>query len=232
MTDARRSWFRSRRRPAAARHRPAGDPVHIAVVLDRSGSMASIASDVIGGCNTFLDGQRHVAGDAVVTLVQFDSQDPFEILVDGADLATTSGVDPARYRPRGNTPLYDAVGAMIGRLDERAADPVHGPEDVVVVLITDGLENASRRWDRRRVFDLIAARKRDGWTFVFLGADQDAYAAGAGIAVARGSAREWVRSPEGVGNMFADLDEAMTGHRSKPSAQRRADVDEFFDPPE
>ncbi|MCZ6738189.1 MAG: VWA domain-containing protein, partial [Actinobacteria bacterium] len=85
--------------------------------LDRSGSMASISDDVVGGFNTFLAEQRKQDGGGRVTLVQFDGQDPFEILIDGEDLDTVGDLDPARYIPRGNTPLYDAIG--LGPLGKR-----------------------------------------------------------------------------------------------------------------
>ena len=65
---------------------------------------------MVGGFNTFLGEQRKHNGGGRVTLVQFDGQDPFEVLIDGEDLAEVSNLDPARYIPRGNTPFYDAVG--------------------------------------------------------------------------------------------------------------------------
>ncbi len=84
-------------------------PVHISVVLDRSGSMARIADDIVGGFNTFLDEQRKTEGKARVTLVQFNGQDPFEVLIDGEDLDTVPDLDATRYLPRGSTPLHDAT---------------------------------------------------------------------------------------------------------------------------
>ena len=86
-------------------------PVHISVVLDRSGSMASIADDVVGGFNTFLDEQRKEDGGGRVTLVQFDGQDPFEVLIDGQDLGKVPDLDPGRYIPidpgRQAPPLFE-----------------------------------------------------------------------------------------------------------------------------
>ncbi len=76
-------------------------PVHISILLDRSGSMATIADDIVGGFNTFLEQQRQEPGTARVTLVQFDGQDPFEILIDGQDLESVENLDPRRYQPRG-----------------------------------------------------------------------------------------------------------------------------------
>ena len=92
-------------------------PVNISAVLDRSGSMASISDDVVGGFNTFLAEQRKQERGGRVTLVQFDGQDPFEVLIDGEDLDSVKDLDSARYIPRGNTPLYDAIG--LGPLGKR-----------------------------------------------------------------------------------------------------------------
>ena len=94
-------------------------PVHISIVLDRSGSMASIADDIVGGFNEFLREQRKRDGEARVTLVQFDGQDPFEILVDGRDLRDVQDLTRDRYQPRGMTPLLDATGRMILRIDSQ-----------------------------------------------------------------------------------------------------------------
>ena len=146
------------------------------------------------------------------------------MLVDGEDLATISGLDPARYQPRGTTPLYDAIGTMIYRLDRRGE-----AEDVVVVIVTDGLENASREYASGQVHRLIEERKKSGWTFVFLGANQDAYASGERIAVAPGSAANWAASPAGSAAMFGTLSRATARLRAKPSAHRRRDVDGFFE---
>ena len=88
-------------------------PVHISVVLDRSGSMAAIADDIVGGCNEYLGRQQQEPGEARLTLVQFDGQDPFEVLVDGLDIKKVRPLSRESYRPRGNTPLFDAVGRMI-----------------------------------------------------------------------------------------------------------------------
>lgn len=199
-------------------------PVHIAVVLDRSGSMSSIAGDIVGGFNTFLSDQKAEQGDATITLAQFDDRDPFELLVDRADLRSVHCLDPGKYQPRGCTPLYDAIGTMIGRLDRSKGD-----EDVVVVIITDGLENASREFSAARVHGLINDRRKAGWAFVFLGANQDAYATGADLGMAVSNTSGWSASPAGSAVMFDKLSAATVGHRRKPSHVRRRDEGRFFE---
>lgn len=206
-------------------------PVHIAVVLDRSGSMESIADDIVGGFNEYLSRQKSREGDARVTLVQFDGEDPFEVLTDGVDIERVRPLTRDSYRPRGNTPLFDAIGRMIARLD---ADIAHRArtgrpaEDPIVVVVTDGLENASREHDRASVFSMVEARRADGWVFVFLGADQDAYAEGTRMGVSGVNSRGWAKNPESVKKMYRDLELSTTAHRAKQVSRRRAEADRFF----
>ena len=149
---------------------PSQSPIHISVVLDRSGSMASIADDIVGGFNEYLAEQRQVEGRVRVTLAQFDSQDPFEVLISGVDLREVTDLDRSEYRPRGSTPLFDAIGRMIAKIDADSAaySEVGAPEeDQVVLIVTDGYENASREYSRQMIFDLIETRRSRGWVFVF-----------------------------------------------------------------
>ena len=137
--------------------------------------MARIADDIIGGFNTFLGEQRKQEGGGRVTLVQFNGQDPFEVLIDSENLETVPDLDPARYTPRGNTPLYDATGRMIAKIDTEIgarADAGMPIEDQIVVVVTDGHENASREFSAKMISDLIEARRGRAWVFVFLGADE------------------------------------------------------------
>jgi len=205
-------------------------PINISVVLDRSGSMRSVADDTVGGFNQSLAEQRRTAGAARLTLVQFDSEDPFELLIDGADIVTVPDLDPAAYQPRAWTPLYDAVGQMIARIEagvEERAQKGLPEEDQIVAIVTDGLENRSRRFTRGEVFGMVEERRRAGWVFVFLGADQDAYLEGGHIGVAPRERVQWEKTPEGVQKMWADLSYSADLHRQKPRDQRHREADEF-----
>lgn len=211
--------------------KPDSAPVHISIVLDRSGSMASIADDIVGGFNEFLREQRKRDGEARVTLVQFDGQDPFEILVDGRDLRDVQDLTRDRYQPRGMTPLLDATGRMILRIDNdvaaraRKGEP---EEDQIVVVVTDGLENASTEHTRKGVFELIEQRRAQGWAFVFLGADQDAYAEGTRMGVAGHNAAAWSKDKPGIDKMWREVEHSATLHRAKPRMSRRMDADVFY----
>ena len=206
-------------------------PIHISVVLDPSGSMASIADDIVGGFNEYLAEQRQVAGRARVTLAQFDGQDPFEVLIHGVDLREVTDLDRSSYRPRGNTPLFDAIGRMIAKIDaDRAARTEVGApeEDQVVLIVTDGFENASREYGRQMIFDLIEARRERGWVFVFLGANQDAYAEGRTMAFSQANSGNWAASPEGSKEMWKDVSYSTSEHRVKTKARRAMDEAEFL----
>jgi Mg-chelatase subunit ChlD len=120
-----------------------GGPLHLFVLLDRSGSMEAIRSEVIGGFNAFVAGQQINGADARLTMVQFDTQDLAETVVDDVPIRQVKPLTRARFQPRGGTPLLDATAHLVARARAKVGD---GPVDanVVVVTITDGLENASR----------------------------------------------------------------------------------------
>ena len=205
---------------------------HIYFLLDRTGSMASMAADVIGGFNGFLASQRTVPGFARMTLVQFDTVDPFEVLADGLPLNHVPELTTGTFQPRGGTPLYDATAQMIaraaGRAEERRA--LGRPaEDIVFVTFTDGEENSSVRYTRRDVLAMVKAQEEKGWTFVFLGAGLDAYAEGGAIGHAPGSTQAFAPDGRGARLAYASLDQAMSRHRRSSEAARAAAKAAFFE---
>ena len=207
-------------------------PVHVSVVLDRSGSMAQIADDVVGGFNTFLGEQRKQEGGGRVTLVQFDGQDPFEVLIDGEDLDTVGDLDPARYVPRGNTPLYDAVGRMIAKIDAEIlerADVAKPIEDQIVVIVTDGYENASREYSGKMLSDLIEIRRSRAWAFVFLGADEGTFKEGERMGVSSANTARWAATGEGTAAMFASVSKETATYRSMGPYERTRKSERFLE---
>ena len=194
--------------------------------------MAQIADDVVGGFNTFLDEQRKTDGKARVTLVQFDGQAPFKVLIDGEDLDKVRDLDPARYIPRGNTPLYDALGRMIAKIDAEIlerADAGKPIEDQVVVIVTDGYENASREFSGKTLSDLIEARRSRAWAFVFLGADESTYTEGAAMGVSQANTAQWAATGEGTAAMFASVSKETTTFRSMGPAERTRKSERFLE---
>ena len=201
-------------------------------LLDRSGSMQSLTGDVIGGFNQFLAEQGSQPGKARMTVVLFDGDNPFELVVDAETVAEIAQLTQDTYWARGVTPLYDAVGDLIERADRRIADRAKSgkpTEDQMVLIFTDGYENASRRYDRAQVFDLIKKRQDDDWTFVFMGSNQDAYDEAAKVGLVGGNVQNYASSSAGVNHAFTEFSRGASSFRSKPRRQRIADKERFFE---
>ena len=143
-------------------------------ILDRSGSMAGLESDTIGGFNGMLTKQKKEEGEANITTVLFD--DSVEIIHDRFSLDIVEPLTDADYYVRGCTALLDAVGSTILKVENIQK---HLPEDnraekIVFVITTDGQENASKEFTSGRVKKMIEACRENGWQFIFLGANIDA----------------------------------------------------------
>lgn len=173
----------------------------ITIVLDRSGSMGIIKQDTIGGFNEFVEDQKKVEGECCLTLVQFDTQDPYEVVRDAVAIAEVKPLDGDTYQPRAGTPLYDAIGRAVVnagvRLGKMAEE--ERPEHVIFAIITDGEENSSVEYPREKVLAMIKEQTDTwDWKFVFLGANQDAFAESAKIGIATAGAMEFTSSAVGV----------------------------------
>ncbi len=154
----------------------------IAVVLDRSGSMGSCRNDTIGGFNTFLEEQQKLPGYATLTLAQFD--DVYEVVYLDRPIKEVPKLTTETFVPRGSTALCDAIGRTIVTLGAKlAAMPeVDRPGKVVVVIITDGGENASHEYTREKIKALTEHQQaKYEWKFVYLGANQDAISVGSSL---------------------------------------------------
>ena len=204
-------------------------PSHIWFLLDRSGSMSGLLQDVILGLQEFIREQRLADPSARLTLVQFDSEDPHEVIVDGVQLGDVDeSAAVQRFDPRAATPLYDAIAALLGRADKQVAS-AGADSDQLVVIFTDGFENASTDCNRTKAFGLIKERRERGWTFAFLGANQDAFAAGEAISIAHGSARAWDATGAGTRAAMSTLGSKTTEHLRASRSARRDKRDRFFE---
>jgi hypothetical protein len=176
--------------------------------------MASIADDVVGGLNTFIDRQKQVEGEARFTLVQFDDQ--YELVHRNVPVQSVPPLTRATYVPRGSTALLDAIGRTIVDTGVRLAmlPEAERPEAVIFAVQTDGLENASREFARQQVVEMIRHQEEKySWQFVFLAADQDAIAEGGRMGFAAGSALDYDKNREGIAAMYDVMSSKVTGVR-------------------
>lgn len=206
--------------------------VHLFVLLDRSGSMGSIADDVIGGFNRLLADQQADGPDARMTLVQFDGEDPHEVVADAIPIREMTPLDHSTFVPRGTTPLLDATGRLLARATQRAKTIENAgevAEEIVIVSITDGHENASHELSLSGVRRMIEDRKRDGWTFVFLSAADDVYGEAGGLGYDQRSSQSFAASPDGANLAFDTLSSATKNMRGKVRRSEQFDKGDFFE---
>lgn len=185
-------------------------------VLDRSGSMAGLEKDTIGGYNALLSKQRSAEGEAVVTTVLFD--DRIELLHDRIDLRGVSSVTEQDYYVRGSTALLDAMGMAIEKTinARRMTDEALQPENTLIAIITDGYENASRRFTYEQVHALVTRqRERWGWEFLFIGANMDAIGQAQRFGI--GADRAVTRHNDSMGTQvqYAALEKAARAVRAR-----------------
>lgn len=141
----------------------------IVFVMDRSGSMAGSEEETISGFNSVLSDQKNEDGKANLTTVLFDNG--YELLHDALDIYEAVPITTKEYFVKGSTALLDAVGKTIRLLDERIKNCLDGRPDVLVIIITDGHENASHEFNADTIRHMITEKQAEGWTFIYLGAD-------------------------------------------------------------
>ncbi len=154
----------------------------IAVILDESGSMSSCKHDTIGGFNEFIKTQSKIEGDATVTFVKFS--DYYKIINEGSPIEKVEKLNECTYTPTYSTALLDAVGRTINSIGTRLSKLPESerPEKVMIVIITDGYENASKEYSKTQIFDMVKhQREKYQWEFLFLGADIDSWGGDIGI---------------------------------------------------
>ena len=168
-------------------------------ILDESGSMSGMESDTIGGFNSMIDKQRREEGEAYVSTVAFSNES--RVIHDRVDLDKVAPLTRRDYTPGGCTALLDALGGAIRHIGNvhKYAREEDVPEHTIFVITTDGMENASHRYSRREVKQMVERQKaRYGWEFLFLGANMDAIAAAEDIGISRDRAVKYVSDAQGT----------------------------------
>jgi uncharacterized protein YegL len=168
-------------------------------ILDRSGSMAGLESDTIGGFNSMLDKQKKEAGHAFVTTVLFDHD--YELLHDRINIKNVHDMTEKEYFVRGSTALLDAMGRTINYTGKAISDTPEEdqPDKVIFVIITDGMENSSSEYSKAKVKAMIERQKNEfSWEFVFLGANIDAIKTAADFGIDEDRATNFCADSQGI----------------------------------
>ena len=189
------------------------DLTELVFILDRSGSMAGLESDTIGGFNSLIDKQKKVEGKAFVTTVLFDNQQ--KTVHDRIDLTEVAPMTEKEYYVGGSTALLDAVGDTVTHIEKihKYVRPEDVPAHTMVVITTDGMENSSHRWRAADVKKLVEKKKEGGWEFLFLGANIDAVSEAARFGIDADRAVRYCNDPEGVRKNFSAVGKAMASLR-------------------
>jgi hypothetical protein len=161
------------------------DLCELVVIIDESGSMQNVTNDTIGGFNTFLETHQNLPGEALLTLVKFNTN--YNIVHNGVNVKDVPKLNGKTYFPGSMTALLDAVGKSIDEVGKRydALKKKDKPGKVIFLVITDGEENSSKEYKLEQIKEKTKNRQeKDKWEFVFMGANQDAWAAGGGMGIA------------------------------------------------
>ena len=199
--------------------------------LDRSGSMAGLEDDTIGGFNAMLTKQKDEEGEAVVSTVLFDNE--CEVIHDRVDIQKIEPMTRKEYYVRGSTALLDAVGGAIHHIGNvhKYAREEDRPEKTLFVITTDGMENASRKYSYDRLKAMIQRQKEKyGWEFIFLGANIDAAREAARFGIGADRAANYHADSEGTAVIYEAVSEAVCSLRAcKPmTADWKQKVDDDF----
>lgn len=178
-------------------------------ILDRSGSMAGLEGDTIGGFNSMLERQKKEPGECLVSTLLFDNE--IEVIHDRVPLEKVPNLSGEEYFVRGCTALLDAVGGAVHHIGNihKYARAEDRPERTLFVITTDGLENASKRYDYEKVKGMIERQKEKGWEFLFLGANIDAAKEAARFGISADRAVRYQCDSAGTALNFQVIGEAV-----------------------
>ncbi|HOX46056.1 MAG TPA: VWA domain-containing protein [Myxococcota bacterium] len=198
-------------------------------IVDRSGSMGAIQADAEGGLHALLEDQSKQPGECRLTLAQFDNE--YDLVHDNAPLGRAVHY---RLEPRGTTALLDAMGRTILAVGQRLANTPESqrPGKVIVVIVTDGQENASVEFSRKRVMEMVThQREAYSWQFVFLAANQDAIAEGSSLGIQQGRAMNFRSDGKSVRKAYDTVSRSVLAFRTSGQAEdllvpKQADEDD------
>lgn len=183
--------------------------MEIIFILDRSGSMLGLESDTIGGYNAMLKKQQQEPGKALLTTVLFD--DRYELLHDRMNLNEIEPITNKEYFVRGTTALLDALGKTITKLANELKQENADDRQVMCIITTDGMENASKEFSYDKIRKLITQQQEKyGWEFIFLGANIDAVQAASEIGISEERAANYHADEQGTSLQYDVVNEAVS----------------------
>jgi uncharacterized protein YegL len=194
------------------------DLTELVFILDRSGSMAGLVEDTIGGFNSMIEKQKNEEGECLVSVVLFDNDS--EVLFDRVPVKDIPELTRRQYSPRGCTALMDAIGGAIHHIGNvhKYAREEDVPEKTVFVITTDGMENASRMYGDDRVRAMIRHEQdKYGWEFLFLGANIDAVETARQYGLKDGRAVRYHNDREGIKLNYEVVSETIAQVRATKS---------------
>ena len=165
----------------------------VVFLLDRSGSMGGIEKDTIGGYNSYIDSQR--GKNVKVTTVLFD--DKYEVLHNRVDVDNIKKLTNKEYYVRGCTALLDAIGKTIREMEDK------NPNKVIFIITTDGYENASTKYNKSQIKELISVHK--DWKFMYIGADIDSYSEGRSLGIKDEFIANYKKTDRGISKLYNAL---------------------------
>lgn len=184
-------------------------------VLDKSGSMCGLEDDTIGGFNAMLQKQKEVKGDCRITTVFFDNR--IELIHDRLDIESVKPITRKEYHAGGCTALLDAIGFSIEKIVsiQKSVDASYRADKVMFVIITDGMENASRRFTKKQIKKMIETEKKKyHWEFMFLGANIDAVETASDFGIDKNMACDYLPDSKGTALNFETVSSAACAYRN------------------
>lgn len=198
------------------------DLTEVVFILDRSGSMSGLEADTIGGFNSMIQKQQKEDGEAYISAVLFDDQT--EVLYDRTPVGKVKPMTDKQYYVRGCTALLDAIGGAIHHISKihKSEAEEDRPEKTLFIITTDGMENASHTYDYKKVKKMVEKRKeKNGWEFLFLGANIDAIGEAAKFGISADRAVNYECDREGTAINFRSLSNTVSAVRH---AKSRAEI--------
>ncbi len=171
----------------------------IIFLLDRSGSMYDNVKDTIGGYNSYLNSQKKKGHNCKITTILFDND--YEVLHNRVDIEKVNDITEKEYYVRGCTALLDAIGTTITNLDSELKN-----NKVLFIITTDGLENASIKYTKNQIRELI--KGHSNWEFLYIGADIDSYSEGSSLGINKNNIANYKKSKRGTENLFESIGKA------------------------